>query len=462
MAGTSAAPRTATSLLLIPPGVIPPREALRLLRRLSRAPWLALPPVALPDLHCKPQMESPSSLVTATDDALVLGLTSPSAHCGIALALTHLTVDFATPERLERLFAHLVEHLNPQRTEPVLDEVDLDLALLGGIPAWREREQSVNLLPAMERAAAVPPSEGVAGSEILRVVPSWIRPLARREFGLIGTGNHFLELQAVDELLEPAVAAAWGIEAGQLVVMAHADSGHLGAALGRLFAHRRKRGRRPRWQEWRVKVPYHLQRTSCWTHLPERARLFWPGRWVAIPAESETGQLCRWALAVAANYAAAGRLALWAEVARALSAAGGPARIDLLWDAPHNGIWREPVDGRMLWLHRHNAARVVPGQPALLPGCAQTSSLLCIGGAGAQTTLYSASHGAGRTAVQLGRPLEGAVDGTRIYDYHPPSPQLVPRLSDDGLWAVSDTLAQAAIIRPVARLRPLATLRAQR
>lgn len=453
--------RSRRPVVISPPDLPPPPEALEAVEELARAPWLALPPVALPDLHWKPDLESPSSLATATEDVLVLGLTSPSPHCGMGLALTDLEADFATPRRLDRFFGYLAARLDPRRREPALDETALDAVLLGGLSAWREREERVVVMETMEgEGNAFSPDEAAAeGAAILSAIPQWLRPLARQEFGLVGRGNHFLEVQMVEEVLDPGKAAEWGVESGQVVLMVHADSGHLGAVVGRLFAHRRKNSRRGRWMEWRAKLPYHLQQVSSPQALWERMRLFWPGRWVPIRADSVAGRLCRWALGAAANYAAAGRLALWGMVAEALAAAGGTGRVRLLWDAPHNGIWREEIGGRQIWVHRHNAARVRPGDPALLPGCERASSLLCVGEVGAAATLHSASHGAGKAIARLGRPLTSGTERTWIYGYDGASPQPVPHLSDAGLWAVAGTLAAHAIVRPVARLRPVATLK---
>lgn len=444
-------------MIFAPPDLPLSREALRLLEQLADAPWLALPPVALPDLHWKPGLEAPSGLVTATREALVLGLTSPSLHCGMGLALTDLQADFLTPERLDRLFADLADRLDPRHGEPPLDDAALDAVLQRGLPAWMEREERVTVTE--EGMVSAPDDRTVDGKAILQVIPSWLRPIARREFGLVGRGNHFLELQVVEEVLDVETAAAWGVEQGQVVLMVHADSGHLGAILGRLFAHRRKNGRGGRWREWRAKAPYHLERSASLAGVLERVRLFWPGRWVPIPVGSETGHLCRYVLVAVANYATASRLAVWGKVAMALEGAGASGSLRVLCDVPHNGIWPEVVDGQTVWVHRHNAARVLLGRPALLPGCERTSSLLAVGDEGAGAALNSASHGAGHTALRLGRPLGREAIEARRYGYDSSPPDGVPLLSDGGLWAVAGTLAVHRIIRPVARLRPVATLK---
>ncbi|HEY75280.1 MAG TPA: RtcB family protein [Thermoflexia bacterium] len=442
--------------VLAPAGVPPDPEALKVLRRLARAPWVAAPPVALPDLHLKPRLETPSSVVVATSGVVVPSLTSPSLHCGMSLVVTDLEEGFATEARLDRLFAHLAARLAPRREGDALGDEGLDQVLCGGMEAWRSRVPQVEMMPTMAGRR-----EGPLDPAALEMIPSWLRAVARREFGTVGLGNHFLEMQVVEEVIDPRRAAAWSVERGRIVFLLHADAGHLGAVLGRLLAHRRKNSWRGRLREWRAKVPYHVRDVRSLRGLVERARLFLPARWVPLREDSAVGRLCRSAASLVARYGAANRLAVWEAVAEALAAVGGPGGLRLLWDAPHNGIWREMVDGDEVWVHRHNAARVEPGMPVLLPGRERTSSLLCVGAAGAERTLRSASHGAGEAAMRLGR--VGPEDGrtTRLYGYGGP-PRRLPLVDDRGVWAVAEALAAAEVALPVARMQPLATLKGAR
>ena len=443
-------------MVLAPAEAPPDPGALEVLRRLARAPWVVAPVVALPDLHLKPRLETPSGVAVATSGVVVPSLTSPSLHCGMSLAVTDLEEGFATEARLDRLFAHLAARLAPRREGEALSDEDLDRVLCGGMEAWRSRVPQVGMMPTMEKRREEPLDPAA-----LDVIPPWLRAVARREFGTVGLGNHFLEMQVVEEVIDPRRAAAWSVEEGRIVFLLHADAGHFGAVLGRLLAHRRKNSWRGRLREWRAKVPYHLRDVRSLRGLVERARLFLPARWVPLREGSEVGRLCRSAVRLTARYGAANRLAVWGVVAEALGVAGGAAELRLLWDAPHNGIWREQVDGSEVWVHRHNAARVEPGMPVLLPGRERTSSLLCVGAAGAERTLWSASHGAGETAMRLGRVGPGDTCTTRLYGYEgPPQPQ--PLVDDRGVWAVAEALAAAEVALPVARMRPLATLKGLR
>jgi RNA-splicing ligase RtcB len=93
-----------------------------------------------------------------------------------------------------------------------------------------------------------------------------------------------------------------------------------------------------------------------------------------------------------------------------------------------------------------------------MPGKEQIVSYLCVGGVGAATSLYSVNHGAGQLASLLGKPLPDAAT-TRVYGYDGQAPTERPHLSDDGVMAVVNVLANANLAQPVARLRPVAVLK---
>jgi len=456
------------------PDLPPDSQSLQMLERLNRSGLLACPPVALPDLHIKPALETPSSTATATRDTLILGLTSPSPNCGMALARTSFYTGDASGAALDALFDELARRLPLRRHTPVLSPDETVDMMLRGAEAAVER---YNLAPStpdyMDQRGNALPSD-VNAQAVLRTVPRVLLGIGGWNFAQVGRGNHFLELQVVDEIHDETVTWAWGLREGQLVVMYHADSGLLGAFVGRLYAHRRKNTWRGRLYEWRIKLPFQLTVGSP-GHIPQRINYhIAPHRLIPIPADSEEGQRTLLALQAAGNYAYANRLAVLAALRDALRAVWGadcdsPA---LLWDAPHNSIRRETVAGRELWVHRHNAVRIEPpsqtpdcspfaqtGHPVLLPGTERTSSYLCVSGEGAANTLHSAGHGAGLMVQALSRPLDESAGYTRVYRYDDSPVELRSRLTDDGVNAVLGALSICDIVRPVARLRPVAVLK---
>lgn len=445
------------------------------LAKIAALDVLAAPVIALPDLHHKPRLECPSSVATATLEHIVLGLSSPSPNCGMALARTTLHESDLDDDALDALFGELARRLALTRERPALSPEQVADVMLRGAQAAIERyDLDPSTLDFMDqRGNAL--SESADPRAVLETVPRSLWAIGGHYFGLVGRGNHFLELQVVEEICDATTARAWGLEKGQVAVMYHADSGHLGAFVGRVYAHRRKNSRRGRLWEWRIKLPFHL-RAGRLRRLPHRANYHLvPRALTPIPAGSEEGQRALLALQAAGNYAYANRLAVLAALRAALRAVWGenlPAP-SLLWDAPHNGIRQEQIGRADLWVHRHNAARALPpsqipasspfartGQPMLLPGTERTSSYLCAVGEGTAHTLHSVDHGAGRSALALGQPLPNGAS-TRLYTYEEGLAGLRPHLSDDGLDEVLAVLQTHAIARPVVRLRPLAVLKAK-
>jgi tRNA-splicing ligase RtcB (3'-phosphate/5'-hydroxy nucleic acid ligase) len=431
--------------------------------------------VALPDLHLKPNLETPSSLAVAMRDTLVLGLSSPSPNCGMSLAQTCLRLEDLNHSTLDRLFHNLAARMPLSSPEPVLSKEEvLDILQRGAQAAVEKYDLPPAVLNFMEQRGAALGSIADPEKVVLDAVPPALIDAGRWRFGQIGKGNHFLELQVVDKLHNHETAKAWGLEEGQVVVMYHADSGMLGAFVGRLYAHRQKNTWRGRLYEWQIKLPFHLFRGSPTRLFHRLASFVLPRRLAFIPAHSEEGRRAWVGLQAAANYAYANRLAVFSHLTEALRQVLGPdfATPTLLWDAPHNSIRPEKIAGEDLWVHRHNAARVIPpshlssespflqtGHPVLLPGLERTSSYLCSAGEGAAFSLLSADHGAGRTAQQLGRALP-AGPSTRVYGYAGADPEIRPHISDDGLLEVLSVLKENDIAHPVASLRPIAVLKA--
>ena len=463
-------------VVLASPDLPPDPVALSILERIGRSGLLAVPPVALPDLHIKPRLETPSSTATATRDTLVLSLTSPSPNCGMALARTALTVDDLRPASVDALFDTLARRLPfTRRPSPTLTRTEMLDVLQRGAAAAVERYGLDPVTPQYmdQTGNALPPEADIAS--VQQAIPQALLEIGRWEFGQVGRGNHFLELQVIEEICDATVARAWGLAEGQVVVMFHADSGHLGAFVGRLYAHRQKNSWRGRLYEWRVKLPFQLtagRPSRLWRRMAYHVL---PRRWNPIPAGSEEAQRALLALQAAANYAYANRVAVLAALRDGVQEVWGSdcAPPALIWDAPHNGIRRELLgpDGQALWVHRHNAARVAPpsalpvdspyrgtGQPVLMPGTERVASYLCVGGAGTATSLYSVNHGAGQLAVLMGKPLPDAAT-TRVYGYDGQPPVEHQHLSADGVTAVLNVLAAADLARPVARLRPVAVLK---
>jgi tRNA-splicing ligase RtcB len=190
-------------------------------------------------------------------------------------------------------------------------------------------------------------------------VSSTARGRGQEQVGTLGSGNHFLEIQRVDKILDSATAKVFGIEyEGQVTTMIHCGS--------RGFGH---------------------QICSDYLRVMERAiqkyKIALPDRELACaPGKSQEAEDYYQAMACAVNYAFVNRQAIMV-----------------------NGGQRKKV-----WIHRKGATRAFPpgnvevppdyrdaGQPVLIPGSMGTSSWLLVGTERAmQLSFGSTAHGAGR------------------------------------------------------------------
>ena len=207
------------------------------------------------------------------------------------------------------------------------------------------------------------------------------------QVGSLGSGNHFLEVQAVDEIYDPVTAGRFGLAGRQVCVMIHCGSRGLGHQI----------------------CSDHVQ---IMDKVMGRYGIAVPDRQLACaPADSPEGRGYLGAMAAAANYGMANRQLL-TEAARRVFARAAGARLDLVYDVSHNlaKIETHQVGGSpvLLCVHRKGATRALPpghpdvpaglagvGQPVLIPGSMGTFSYVLAGIAGGGA-FFSACHGAGR------------------------------------------------------------------
>ena len=167
------------------------------------------------------------------------------------------------------------------------------------------------------------------------------------QVGSLGSGNHFLEIQAVAEISDPAAAEAFGLADGQVCVMIHCGSRGLGHQI----------------------CSDHVQ---IMDRAMGRYGIAVPDRQLACaPADSPEGRGYLGAMAAAANYGQANRQLL-TEAARRVFARTADTELDLVYDVSHNlaTIETHQVGGipTPLCVHRKGATRALPpGHPGLPP-----------------------------------------------------------------------------------------------
>ncbi|HEY3174495.1 MAG TPA: RtcB family protein [Candidatus Polarisedimenticolia bacterium] len=463
------------------PRSAPEPAVLQRLLSVSRLPWVARPVVALPDLHWKDRLETPSSTAIATRSEIVLSFSSPSQNCGMNLLATPFTEKDLSDGFVDGLMRDLRDGIPRRRRNAALaaDEV-IEFCRKGAPAAARRFGLDPDLCAPMEAGGNTLAGEEPSREELMSVVDQRAIEMGRFSFAYIGGGNHFLELQVVSEIFDAEACRAMGLEKGQLVAMFHTGSERLGHDLGRLYSWRRKTdpGRR-RKLFWR-KVRLHLlQEAMGLTALRRRwGYHFTKQDYVAVPADSPEGRRLALTLKLAANYGYANRMAVTGLIQEAMRRTSGQhgLRLRIVADLSHNTIIHEKIGDQRLWVHRHNAARAVGpaglpldhpyrsiGQPVMVPGTNRTSSYVVVARDGAEASLNSMDHGAGRTVQRfenagLLAPRPDRV--TRKYDYASTGPQILAHLSDDAVDEVMSVAQAGGIAAPAARLRPVAVLKA--
>jgi RNA-splicing ligase RtcB len=298
--------------------------------------------------------------------------------------------------------------------------------------------------------------------------------MGRLRFGSIGPSTHFLELQEVEEVLDPEVAERLGIEAGQVTLQFHNGGGVLTGQIGALYARRKSASRMLR-AEMSVQRPLtHLATARSRQQMASRMSNYFAVGCPSIPMSGDDGRRALLATRLSMNYGFAYRMATYAAL-RSIAKSSFGATTQLVVDSPHNSVYEEEVSGTPAFVHRHNACRAFPaemlaghpsfaetGQPLLLPGTNRTSSYLCIPGNSAQRSLYTACHGSGSIISEFERSGRSTTDPlgrtTAKYRYDGAAPAQVPHLDDHGVDEALGILTGHGLVRPVARMRPFAVL----
>jgi tRNA-splicing ligase RtcB len=429
----------------------------------AHLPGLVGPSMAMPDIHWG--YGFPIGGVAAMDAAA--GVISPGGvgydiNCGVRLVRTTLTL----PEIQGRL-RDLVTR--------IYQNVPCGVGSSGKLKLSNRDEASVlrdGSVWAVENGFGW--SEDVEFTEQRGCIdgadPSALSPRAlergRPQLGTLGAGNHFLEIQEVQEIFNPSAAEAFGLHKGQITVMIHTGSRGLG---------------------------YQVCDDSLETMIRAmtKYKISVPDKQLACaPVDSPEGNRYFAAMAASANYAWTNRQLIlhWVRESfeQVLEIPAERLGMHLVYDVAHNIAKFEDhmVDGssRRVVVHRKGATRAfgpghpdIPdryravGQPVLIPGDMGTASYVMSGTQKAmEETFGSTCHGAGRVmsrhaAIRAtkGRSISGELEAKGILvlarsreTLYEEAPEAYKNIDD-----VVHVVHQAGLSRKVAKLRPLGVVK---
>jgi len=349
--------------------------------------------ITLPDGH--EGYGFPIGGVAATD--YYEGVISPGGvgydiNCGVRLLTTSLEEEDVRPrlpELVETIFANVPCGLGSRRRDFKLSRSDLEGVMMEGAKwavenglGWDEDIKHCEENGAMENADP----DKVSNSAVNRGLP---------QLGTLGSGNHFLEIERVDEIYDKEAAKVFGIKSvGQVTVMIHCGSRGFGHQICSDYIRVMERAVR----KYGIKIPDR--------------------ELVCAPGSSREAEDYFKAMACAVNYAFANRQAIthWVRESfeKVFRRSAEELGLRLVYDVAHNiaKVEEHRVNGKRqkVWMHRKGATRAFPpgsnlipvdyrsvGQPVIIPGSMGTSSWLLVGTPKAMDlTFGSTAHGAGR------------------------------------------------------------------
>ena len=288
----------------------------------------------------------------------------------------------------------------------------------------------------------------------------------REQIGSVGAGNHFIEVDVVDQIFNEEAATAMGLYRGCLVLQIHCGSRGLGHQVCTDYV-----------QSFQSAVhKYGID-------LPDREL-------VCAPMDSPEGKAYKAAMQAAANFAFANRQLLAHSARRAFEETFAPKtrnwHLHQVYDIAHNmgKIETHEIDGRQVrvCVHRKGATRAfgpgspgLPpeyekiGQPVIIPGSMGTASWVLVGTQDSMSRSFGSScHGAGRLMSRskakrevrgdsLRRELENQGIKVRAGS--------LPGLAEEAPAAYKDVdmvveiVSDAGIAKKVARLKPVAVIK---
>lgn len=430
------------------------------LRGMAELPGIAGPALAMPDAHWG--YGFPIGGVAAFDPKeggiISAGGVGFDIACGVRTLRTGLDVEDVLPRQAELadlLFARIPAGVGSTGLLK-LNMKEMNRMLRGGAE-WAVAEgygEAADLTHAEE------------GGRMDGADPGRVSDHAKQrqqvEMGTLGSGNHYLEVQAVDQVYDPAAADAYGLSPGAVVVSIHCGSRGLGHQVATEYGKR------------------------MLAEAPRHGLILRDRELACAPFASDLGSAYFGAMNAAVNCALANRQVLTHLARLAFAEIFPRAALSLVYDVCHNTAKLEThVAGgakRRLLVHRKGATRAWgPGHPALPPDLRAAGQPVFIGGsmgaasyvlAGTEegmTRAYgSACHGAGRAMSRkaAARRWKGreVVEQLRREGVEVRTPSFrdvaeeAPGAYKD-VAEVVESASAAGLARLVARVRPLACVK---
>jgi len=366
-------------------------KAMEQVANVAFLPGIVKASLAMPDIHWGYGM--PIGGVAATDiengGVVGAGLVGYDINCGVRLVKTNLQFEDIKDKLKEltyALFSDVPSGVGSKGDIRVSAKEEKEILVKGAQWAVEKGFGTQEDLDCTEERGAMQGADPAAVSE-----RAYER--GKAQSGTLGSGNHFLEVQVIEQLYDRDACDELKLNLGQITVMIHSGSRGFG---------------------YQVCEDY----TRSMVHCLAKYNINVPDRQLAsAPVNSPEGKSYLGAMRCAANYAWANRQCLMhltrLTFEKIFNQSWQKLGMFLIYDVAHNiaKIEKHIVGGqeKTLCVHRKGATRAIPaghpalpqkykklGQPVIIPGDMGRNSYLLVGQEGAAETFYSACHGAGR------------------------------------------------------------------
>lgn len=366
-------------------------RALEQVANVAHLPGVVNYSLAMPDIHWGYGM--PIGGVIATDikagGIIGAGLVGYDINCGVRLVRTDLRLKEVQPRIKDIVYA-------------LYNNIPAGVGSKGDIRIKHDEEKKI-----LTRGSKWAVDRGYGRAEDIELTeengaiegadPAAVSDRAyergKKQVGTLGSGNHFIEVQVIDQIYDKEAADVFGLEVDQVTIMLHSGSRGFG---------------------YQVCDDYTRSMLKCLS----KYNISVPDRQLACaPVKSDEGQAYLGAMRCAANYAWANRQCLMHLTRRTFEKVFNRSEkdlgMDLIYDLAHNIAKVEKYninnEDKLLCVHRKGATRAfgpdhpdLParyrsiGQPVIIPGDMGRNSFLLLGTKKAAESFYSTCHGSGR------------------------------------------------------------------
>jgi RNA-splicing ligase RtcB len=366
--------------------------------------------IELPDLHLKSKMEAPSSTAVNTGSYIIPSLASAAINDGMSIIKLPFKKKELTREIVKNLFTEINIHASKNKFDMnkySLSVDELKSVCLNGAQAVLEKYNIPNkILHSIEMGGKM--NKGLTEKDVDRLVPKALlsSKFSRAEFGLNFRGNHFLELQQVEKVINSFKNSMFDIEKDDISIMTHLGPGPFTGNLLRIYTNREKIPPIHRILYFFAKVYFHLfeKRRKDLSFYEIIKYFFNPDKYQAFDINTSLGADYYKLIQIGTNYGYAYQIGTYAAVRDAVSKVQKKfglscGEVELVWNVSHNSIYK---DDKKQIVTRHNSVKIYKNKPTILAGSFDVNS--CIGftyNYGKNNYMNTHDHGIGSIIKRL-------------------------------------------------------------